>query len=126
MANVRVAIARARRVRTRPKRSAALLLVAATLAGCGGSDEPAANDSVEPVRQAVVGFGTTQEVRCEDADGATLDGVAVVRCGFEEEENESGVMRAQDRCYVVRSGAVVDVTGELPIGDLRSCTLSSS
>jgi hypothetical protein len=109
----------------RPKRSGLILLAAAAFAGCGGDAEPAGNESVDTVRAAVVGFGTTQAVRCEDADGATLRGLAVVRCGFEEEEDESGVMRAQDRCYVVESGAVVDVTRELPIGTLRSCTLTA-
>jgi hypothetical protein len=113
-------------MRIRPKPSAALLLVAVALAGCGGSDEEPESESVATVRKAVLGFGTTQSVRCEDADGAELRGLAVVRCGFEVEENESGVMRAQDRCYVVESGAVRDVTGELPIGDLRSCTISPS
>jgi hypothetical protein len=125
MASVRAAIARATRVRIRPKPSAALLLLAAALAGCGGSGEPASNDAVDAVETAVAGFGTTQAVRCEDAEGAELRGLAVVRCGFEQEVNESGVMRAQDRCYVVEDGAVVDVTSELPIGDLRSCTVSS-
>ena len=99
--------------------------MAAALAGCGGDGEPAGNESVDTVRAAIVGFGTTQSVRCEDADGATLRGLAVVRCGFEEEVDESGVMSAQDRCYVVESGAVVDVTRELPIGTLRSCTVTA-
>ena len=109
----------------RSKRSGLILVVAAALAGCGGDEEPAGNESVETVRTAIVGFGTTQSVRCEDADGATLRGLAVVRCGFEEEVDESGVMSAQDRCYVVESGAVVDVTRELPIGTLRSCTVTA-
>ena len=109
----------------RSKRSGLILVVAAALAGCGGDEEPAGNESVETVRTAIVGFGTTQSVRCEDADGATLRGRAVVRCGFEEEVDESGVMSAQDRCYVVESGAVVDVTRELPIGTLRSCTVTA-
>ena len=105
------------------KGSAALLLAVAALAGCGGGDDAAGNNSVEAVQKAVVGFGTTQAVRCEDADELELRGLDVVRCGFEEEEDESGVMRAQDRCYVIRSGAVVDVTGELPVG--TACTISS-
>ena len=108
-----------------PKRSGVILVVAAALAGCGGDDRPAAKESIDTVRAAIVGFGTTQSVRCEDADGAELRGLAVVRCGFEEEVDESGVMSAQDRCYVVESGAVVDVTRELPIGTLRSCTVSA-
>jgi hypothetical protein len=109
----------------RAKRSGLILLATAALAGCGGDDEQAGNAPVDAVRAAVVGFGTTQAVRCEDADGATLRGLAVVRCGFEQEVDESGVMSAQDRCYVVESGAVVDVTRELPIGTLRSCTVTA-
>ena len=110
----------------RGKRSAALLLVAAALAGCGdGGGSGAEADDVTQVRDSVVGFGTTQGVRCERAGGAELRGLAVVRCSFEQEEDVSGAMRAQDRCYVVESGAVVDVTRELPIGTLRSCTLSA-
>ncbi len=110
----------------RPKRSAALLLVALALAGCGGDEPAASEDELEVVRSSIVGFGTTQGVRCEDADGARVRGLAVVRCTFEEEEDVSGAMRAQDRCYVVEAGAVVDVTRELPIGTLRTCTLSGS
>lgn len=107
------------------KRSAALLLVVVALGGCGGDGEPAeSEDEIERVQNSVVGFGTTQGVRCADA-GATLRELAVVRCSFEEEEDVSGAMRAQDRCYVVESGAVVDVTRELPIGTLRSCTVSA-
>jgi hypothetical protein len=96
------------------------------LAGCGGDAEPEASGTeVSRVRDSVVGFGTTQAVRCEVADGAVLRGRPVVRCSFEQEEDVSGAMRAQDRCYVVESGAVVDVTRELPIGTLRSCTLNA-
>ncbi len=109
------------------KGSAAILLVVVALAGCGGDDGPrASEDEVEQIRTSIVGFGTTQGVRCEKADGAELRGLAVIRCSFEEEENVSGAMRAQGRCYVVESGAVVDVTRELPIGAMRSCTLSGS
>ncbi len=79
---------------------------------------------MDEVKAGVVGFGNTQTIRCEDA-GAELDGHAVVRCGFEQEVSESGVMSAQARCYVVRDGAVVDVTRSLPIGDLRTCDLSA-
>lgn len=103
------------------------MLFAAALAGCGGDGEPTASeDEVEQVRSSIVGFGTTQGARCEGAGDAELRGLAVVRCTFEEEEDVSGVMRTQDRCYVVESGAVVDVTRELPIGTLRSCTLTDS
>jgi hypothetical protein len=119
----------------RGKRSAVLALVrvnavpalvAVVLAGCGGEAELGAkDDDVRRVRDSVVGFGTTQAVRCEDADGAELRGRPVVRCSFEQEEDVSGAMRAQDRCYVVESGAVVDVTRELPIGTLRSCILNA-
>jgi len=120
---MRAAATRATRVRIAVKGSAALVLAVAALAGCGGSDT-AGEDSIETVRNAVVGFGTTQAVRCEDAGPLELRGLDVVRCGFEEEEDESGVMRAQDRCYVVESGAVVDVTRELPVG--TSCMVSSA
>ncbi|MBA2332061.1 MAG: hypothetical protein H0V94_04640 [Actinobacteria bacterium] len=108
------------------KRSVAILLAAIALAGCGGDGEPSpSEDDIAQVRDAIVGFGTTQAVRCEAAGGAELRGLAVIRCGFEEEEDVSGAMRAQDRCYVVESGAVVDVSRELPIGDLRSCMISA-
>jgi hypothetical protein len=91
-----------------------------------GEGEPAAGeDDVGRVRDSVVGFGTTQAVRCESADGAVLRERPVVRCSFEQEEDVSGAMRAQDRCYVVESGGVVDVTRELPIGTLRSCMLNA-
>ncbi len=109
----------------RGKSSAAILLVATALAGCGGDGKPVAGEPVEQVEKFVVGFGTTQGVRCEPAGEAELRGLAVVRCAFEQEEDVSGAMRAQDRCYVVESGAVVDVTRELPIGTLRSCTVSA-
>ena len=74
----------------------------------------------------VVGFGTTQGVRCENADGAVLRERPVVRCSFEQEEDVSGAMSVQDRCYVVEADAVVDVTRELPIGNLRSCMLNAT
>jgi hypothetical protein len=110
----------------RGKRSVVLALFVVALAGCGGDGEPEASDTeVSRVRDSVVGFGTTQGVRCEDADGAELRGRPVVRCSFEQEEDVSGAMRAQDRCYVVESGAVVDVTRELPIGALRTCMLNA-
>jgi len=105
------------------KGSVAALLAVSALGGCGGSGAAAENDSVETVRSAVVGFGTTQAVRCEDAGELELRAREVVRCGFEEEEDVSGVMKARDRCYVVESGAVRDVTSELPVG--TSCTVSS-
>lgn len=92
------------------------------LAGCGGASSSGA--PVDEVRAAILGFGNTQEIRCEDA-GAELEGRAVVRCGFAQEANESGAMTAQARCFVVRDGEVVDVTRSLPIGDLRTCELSA-
>jgi hypothetical protein len=50
-------------------------------------------------------------------------GEPVVACSFEEERNESGVMRAVDRCFVVREGVLIDVSGEVPVG--TSCAVSS-
>jgi hypothetical protein len=70
----------------------------------------------------VVAKGTTQHVRCNPV-GVEVRGEPVVACSFEEERNESGVMRAVDRCFVVREGVLIDVTREVPVG--TSCAVSS-
>jgi len=94
--------------------------VALALAGC--SDEPASDGSTDEVFRGVVAKGTTQEVRCEPV-GVEVRGELVVACSFEEERNESGVMRPVDRCFVMSEGVLIDVTREVPVG--TSCAVSS-
>lgn len=106
---------------TRIVRASASFLAALALAGCGGGAEPE-GEEVDEVFEGVVAKGTTQDVRCDSVD-AEVRGEPVVACSFEEERNESGVMRAVDRCFVVREGVLIDVTREVPVG--TSCAVSS-
>lgn len=101
-------------------RASSILLVALALAGCGGEAAPEA--PTDEIFEGVVAKGTTQGVRCDPVD-AEVRGEPVVACSFEEERNESGVMRAVDRCFVVKESALIDVTREVPVG--TSCTVSA-
>jgi hypothetical protein len=103
-------------------RAIPVLLAALALAACGGDAEPEGATEVDEVFEGVVAKGTTQDVRCDPVD-AEVRGEPVVACSFEEERNESGVMRAVDRCFVVREGVLIDVTREVPVG--TSCVVSS-
>jgi hypothetical protein len=100
--------------------ASSILLAALALVGCGGKQAPEA--PTDQVFAGVVAKGTTQGVRCEPI-GAEVRGEPVVACSFEEERNESGAMRAVDRCFVVRDGVVIDVTREVPVG--TSCAVTS-
>jgi hypothetical protein len=101
-----------------------ILLAAIVLGGCGNAEE--SNDAgpteADKVFAGVRAKGTTQNIRC-DPVGIEVRGEPVVACSFEEERNESGVMRAVDRCFVVREGVLIDVSGEVPVG--TSCAVSS-
>ena len=92
------------------------------LAGCGGDGEPEGASEVDQVFEGVVAKGTTQDVHCDPVE-ADVRGEPVVACSFEEERNESGVMRAVDRCFVVREGVLIDVTREVPVG--TSCAVTA-
>lgn len=109
----------------RPKSSGALVAAALLLvAACGGKAGPSAPPA-ESVEEAIFEGGIQQNVRCErapeleDPDGDR----AVFRCGFEEEQDVSGAMRIRNGCYVLEDGALVDVTGSLPVG--TSCSVAS-
>jgi len=104
----------------RAARASTIVLAALALAGCG--DDEAAEAPTDEVFSGVVALGTTQDVRC-DAVGVEVRGKPVVACSFEEERNESGVMRPVDRCFVVSEGVLIDVTREVPVG--TSCAVSS-
>jgi hypothetical protein len=106
---------------TRTARASSIILLALALAGC--ADEPAPEGPTDEVFAGVVAKGTAQDVRCKPV-GVEVRGEPVVACSFEEERNESGVMRAVDRCFVVRDGVLIDVTREVPVG--TSCAVSSS
>jgi len=103
-------------------RAITIFLAALALASCGGDAEPDGAPEVDDVFEGVVAKGTTQDVRCDPVD-AEVRGEPVVACSFEEERNESGVMRAVDRCFVVKEGVLIDVTREVPVG--TSCAVSS-
>jgi hypothetical protein len=107
---------------TRIVRASASFLAALALAGCGGDADPEGAPEVDEVFEGVVARGTTQDVRCDPVD-AEVRSEPVVACSFEEERNESGVMRAVDRCFVVKEGVLIDVTREVPVG--TSCAVSS-
>jgi hypothetical protein len=107
---------------TRIVRASVSFLAALALAGCGGDGDSEGAPEVDEVFEGVVAKGTTQDVRCDPVD-AEVRGEPVVACSFEEERNESGVMRAVDRCFVVIEGVLIDVTGEVPVG--TSCAVSS-
>jgi hypothetical protein len=100
--------------------AATAIAILVLAAGCGGSGEEGA--PTEEVFQGVSERGTAQNVRCEDV-GVEVRGEPVVACSFEEERNESGVMRAADRCFVLREGVLIDVTREVPVG--TSCSVSA-
>ncbi len=101
-------------------RTSTIFLAALALAGCG--DDRSADAPTDAVFEGVVAKGTTQDVRC-DPVGTEVRGEPVVACSFEEERNESGAMRAVDRCFVVREGVLIDVTREVPVG--TSCAVTS-
>jgi hypothetical protein len=105
---------------SRIARATSILLAVAALAGCGeeAGEEPT---QVDQVFEGVVASGTAQDVRCDPVD-AEVRGEPVVACSFEEERNESGVMRAVDRCFVIRDGVLIDVTREVPVG--TSCVVT--
>jgi hypothetical protein len=105
---------------TRAARASTILFLALALAGCG--DKPDSGEATDEVFQGVVGRGTTQDVHCDDV-GVEVRGKPVVACSFEEERNESGVMRAVDRCFVMSEGVLIDVTREVPVG--TSCAVTS-
>ena len=105
---------------SRSANATTILLVALTLAGCG--DEAARDAPTDEVFEGVVATGTAQGVECSPVD-AEVRGEPVVACSFEEEVNESGAMRAADRCFVVREGVLIDVTREVPVG--TSCAVTS-
>ena len=99
-------------------RASTILCLALALAGCGDSEPKSVS---EEVFDGVVAMGRTQNVRCEPA-GVVLRDEPVVGCSFEEERNDLGVMRAVDRCFVVREGVLIDVTREVPVG--TSCAVT--
>ena len=73
----------------------------------------------------MVALGTTQNVSCEELGNEDVGGVdrLVFTCGFDEEEDQSGEMRAARRCFVLEDdGSVDDVTAELR--DRGSCPVS--
>ena len=92
-------------------------------AGCGGDE---GSDDVAAVEAGVVALGTTQNVSCEELGNEDVGGIerVVFTCGFDEEEDQSGEMRAARRCFVlVDDGSVDDVTAELR--DVGSCPVTS-
>jgi hypothetical protein len=101
----------------------AVLMLALTVAGCGGSNEPAAD--AKPVEEAIFQGGIAQNIDCEPVGDFAVRGSEqpVFGCSYEEEKSMSGAMRAVDRCYVLEHGKLVDVTNELPAG--THCTISS-
>jgi hypothetical protein len=105
---------------SRTARASSVVLAMLAIAGCGEKPTPAG--PTDEVFEGVVAKGTTQHVRCNPV-GVEVRGEPVVACSFEEERNESGVMRAADRCFVVRDGVLIDVTREVPVG--TSCAVSS-
>jgi predicted small lipoprotein YifL len=105
---------------SRTARASSVLLAMLAIAGCGEKPTPAG--PTDKVFEGIVAKGTTQHVRCNPV-GVEVRGEPVVGCSFEEERNESGVMRAVDRCFVVRDGVLIDVTREVPVG--TSCAVSS-
>jgi hypothetical protein len=108
---------------SRTAKASSILLVALSLlpalAGCG--EEAASDAATDEVFEGVVAKGTAQDVECSPV-GVEVRGEPVVACSFEEEVNASGVMRAADRCFVVREGVLIDVTREVPVG--TSCAVS--
>jgi hypothetical protein len=101
-------------------RASAVVLAALALAGCG--DDEDADAPTDAVFSGVVALGTTQDVKCEPV-GIEIRGDAVVACSFEEERNDLGVMRAVDRCFVIREGVLIDVTRQVPVG--TACGVSA-
>ena len=101
-------------------RASSILLVALALVGCGGKQAPDA-----PTDEVFAGWSRKARRRTSSCEpvGAEVRGEPVVGCSFEEERNASGVMRAVDRCFVVRDGVLIDVTREVPVG--TSCAVSS-
>jgi len=79
------------------------------------------------VEAGVVALGTTQNVICEELGDEDVGGVerSVFTCGFDEEENQAGEMRAARRCFVLEDDrSVTDVTAELR--DRGSCPVTPS
>src|SRR5688572_33509099 len=109
---------------SRIAQATSILLAALALGGCGNAEE--SNDAgptdADKVFEGVRAKGTTQNIRCNPVD-IEVHAEPVVACSFEEERNESGVMRAVDRCFVVREGVLIDVSREVPVG--TSCAVSS-
>ena len=98
-------------------------LLVALVAGCGGED--GTSEDLAAVETGVVALGTTQNVSCEELGNEDVGGVdrLVFTCGFDEEEDQSGEMRAARRCFVLEDdGSVDDVTAELR--DRGSCPVS--
>jgi hypothetical protein len=103
-----------------------IVFVAAVVvvAGCGGDDS--SSGDVAAVEAGVVALGTTQNVSCDELGDEDVGGVErlVYTCGFDEEEDQSGEMRAARRCFVLEEdGSVDDVTAELR--DRGSCPITS-
>jgi hypothetical protein len=106
----------------------AILGCAAALAlgaGCGGDDGAATSEDVAAVETGVVELGTTQNVSCEELGSEEVGGVerVVFTCGFDEEAEQDGEMRAARRCFVLEEDrSVTDVTAELR--DRGSCPVT--
>ena len=96
------------------------------VAGCGGGGG-ASSEDIAAVEAGVVALGTTQNVSCEVLGDEDVGGVEreVFTCGFDEEMDQAGEMRAARRCFVLEEDQTVDdVTAELR--DRGSCPVTSS
>ena len=90
-------------------------MIGLAIAGCGG--DSASSDDVAAVEAGVVALGTTQNVSCKELGTERFGDVdsTVFMCSFEEEKEQTGVMRQANRCFVLSDDGtgVTDVTVDL-------------